>query len=106
MPENKKNKQVYVTLNNIIPQAELNCWLALSLPEWMIDGSFVRELTFESVDKILWYDHSNESLVNHELKGSWFTSFSRVLQTSQVGYHAGKPIESVVYCFYKIKGHQ
>ena len=22
--------------------------------------------------------------------------------TSQVGYHAGKPIESVVYCFYKI----
>ena len=34
--------------------------------------------------------------------GSWFTSFSRVLSTSQVGYHAGKPIESVVYCFYKL----
>ena len=34
--------------------------------------------------------------------GSWFTSFSRVLPTSQVGYHAGKPIESVVYYFYKI----
>ena len=31
----------------------------------------------------------------------WFTSFSRVLPTSQVGYRAGKPIESVVYCFYK-----
>ena len=30
--------------------------------------------------------------------GSWFTSFSRVLPTSRVGYHAGKPIESVVYC--------
>ena len=30
--------------------------------------------------------------------GSWFTSFSRVLPTSCVGYHAGKPIESVVYC--------
>ena len=24
--------------------------------------------------------------------------FSRVLPTSRVGYHAGKPIESVVYC--------
>ena len=30
--------------------------------------------------------------------GSWFTSFSRVLPTSRVGYHAGKPIENVVYC--------
>ena len=30
--------------------------------------------------------------------GSWFTSFSRVLPTSRVGYHSGKPIESVVYC--------
>ena len=29
-------------------------------------------------------------------------SFSNVLPTSQVGYHANKPIESVVYCFYKI----
>ena len=35
-------------------------------------------------------------------EGEWFTSFSSVLPTSQVGYHAGKPIESVVYCFYKI----
>ena len=34
--------------------------------------------------------------------GSWFTSFSSVLPTSQVGYHAGKAIESGVYCFYKI----
>ena len=34
--------------------------------------------------------------------GSWVTSFSSVLPTSRVGYHAGKPIESVVYCFYKI----
>ena len=30
--------------------------------------------------------------------GSWFTSFSPVLPTSRVAYHAGKPIESVVYC--------
>ena len=30
--------------------------------------------------------------------GSWFTSFSRVLPTSCVVYHPGKPIESVVYC--------
>ena len=29
--------------------------------------------------------------------GSWFTNFSRVLPTSRVGYHADKPIESVVY---------
>ena len=34
--------------------------------------------------------------------GSWFTSFSRVLPTSRVGYHAGKPIESVVYCLNKL----
>ena len=26
------------------------------------------------------------------------TSIFRVLPTSRVGYHAGKPIESVVYC--------
>ena len=34
--------------------------------------------------------------------GSWFTSFSSILPTSRVGYHAGKPIESVVYYFYEI----
>ena len=34
-------------------------------------------------------------------EGDWSTSFSSVLPTSCVGYHAGKPIESVVYCFYK-----
>ena len=38
--------------------------------------------------------------------GSWFTSFSRVLPTSQVGYHAGKPIESVVYCLDKLTDKQ
>ena len=36
-------------------------------------------------------------------EGEWFTSFSSVFPTSQVGHHAGKTIESVVYCFYKIK---
>ena len=31
--------------------------------------------------------------------GSWFIIiFSRVLPTSRVGYHASKPIESVIYC--------
>ena len=30
--------------------------------------------------------------------GSLFTSFSRVLATSRMGYHAGKPTQSVVYC--------
>ena len=33
--------------------------------------------------------------------GSWFTSFSRVLPTSRLGYYAGKPIESVVFCLSK-----
>ena len=37
--------------------------------------------------------------------GSWFTSFSRVLPTSHVGYHAGKPIESMAYCLNNIKSH-
>ena len=31
-------------------------------------------------------------------EGEWFTSFSHVLPTSRVGYHTGKPTESVVYC--------
>ena len=30
------------------------------------------------------------------------SSFNRVLPTSRVAYRGGKPIESVVYCFYKI----
>ena len=30
--------------------------------------------------------------------GLWFTSSFRVLPTPRVGYHAGKPIENVVYC--------
>ena len=38
--------------------------------------------------------------------GSWFTSFLSVLPTSQVGYHAGKPIESVVYCLDKLTDKQ
>ena len=32
-------------------------------------------------------------------------SFSRVLPTSQVGYHAGKPIESVVYCLIAMRSN-
>ena len=35
-------------------------------------------------------------------EGELFTSFFSVLPSSHVGYHAGKPIESVTYCFYKI----
>ena len=30
-----------------------------------------------------------------------FTSFSHVLPTSQVGYHVGKPVESVAIAFIK-----
>ena len=43
-----------------------------------------------------------KKLVNHEPKASDLQSFLSVLTTSQEGYHAGKPIESVVNCFYKI----
>ena len=32
----------------------------------------------------------------------WFTSFSSLLPTSQVGYHTSKPLENVVFYFYKI----
>ena len=41
-------------------------------------------------------DNTRGMLGEHEI------SFSSVLPTSQVGYHAGKPIETVVYCSYKI----
>ena len=49
----------------------------------------------------------NLKLVNHSpWARTWFTSFSRVLPTSHVGYHAGKPIESVAYCLMKLAaGH-
>ena len=33
-------------------------------------------------------------------KGEWLTGYC--FPTSHVGYHAGKPLERVVYCFYKI----
>ena len=33
---------------------------------------------------------------------SWFSSSSHVLPTSRMGYHTGKPIESVVYCLNKL----
>ena len=44
-----------------------------------------------------------EKLVKSLAFESSFTSFSRVLSTSRAGYHAGKPIESVVY-FLKERG--
>ena len=37
-----------------------------------------------------------------QAEGEWFTNFSSVLPTPCVGYHAGKPIESVVYCLNRI----
>ena len=39
-----------------------------------------------------------EKLVNHSPSARDLQAFSRVLPTSRVGYHTGKPIESVVYC--------
>ena len=47
-------------------------------------------------------DNPRGMLGKHEKSGEWFTSFSSVLPTSKVDYHASKPMESVVYCFYKI----
>ena len=35
---------------------------------------------------------------NSQQKSVNSVNFSRVLPTSRLGYHAGKPIESVVYC--------
>ena len=46
-----------------------------------------------------------KSIVNHEPKARDFfflIQAFRVGYHSQVDYHASKPIESVVYCFYKI----
>ena len=42
------------------------------------------------------------------IEGEWFTSFPRVLPTSQVGYHAGRPIESVVFWSsnFRLKGYK
>ena len=40
-------------------------------------------------------------LVNHSPSARDLQAFSRVLPTSRVGYHAGKPIDSVVYCLNK-----
>ena len=42
----------------------------------------------------------HEKACESRAEGEWLTSFLSVLPTSQD--HAGKPIESVVYCFYKI----
>ena len=39
----------------------------------------------------------HEKSSNHEPKASDLQAFDFVLPTSQVGYYAGKPIESVVY---------
>ena len=40
----------------------------------------------------------HEKSLKSRAEGEWFTSFSRLLPTSRLGYHAGKPIESVVCC--------
>ena len=39
-------------------------------------------------------DNPRGMLGEHEKSVEWFTSFSSVLPTSKVGYHASKPIES------------
>ena len=49
----------------------------------------------------VWIENTRKACKS-QAKGEWFTSFSSVLPTSQVGYDTSKPTESVVYCFYKI----
>ena len=57
---------------------------------------------------VYWRDNPRGMLGEHSKslyitsRGEWCTCFSSVLPTSQVGYHACKPTENVVYCFYKI----
>ena len=41
-------------------------------------------------------------MLGERLQAFFYKLFECSLNTSQVGYHVGKPIESVVYCFYKI----
>ena len=44
--------------------------------------------------------------MNHEPQASDLQTFRVFSQTSQAGYHPYKPIESVVYCFYKITSNK
>ena len=47
-----------------------------------------------------WLFFVNHSPATRDLQA--FLVFSQHPKLSQVGYHTGKPIERVVYCFYKI----
>ena len=44
------------------------------------------------------WENTRKANLNHSPSAREVSSFSRVLPTSRVGYHAGKPIESLVYC--------
>ena len=65
-------------------------------------------LAYDDFSEKTWLHHGTKSIFFYvkdsillKAFSSWFTSFSRVLPTSCVGYHASKPIESVVYCLTK-----
>ena len=60
------------------PYGRLKGQLTLSLPEWMLEFLKV-VLTFESVDKILWCDHSNETPSACTFK--WPYLFSKFFKT-------------------------
>ena len=60
------------------PYGRLKGQLTLSLPEWMLESLKV-VLTFESVDKILWCDHSNETPSACTFK--WPYLFSKFFKT-------------------------
>ena len=87
------------------------CCLLLDWTEfWESSAPLNREswLAYDDFREKTWLDHGTRTIFFFTRKAckslafdSWFTSFSRVLPTSRVGYHAVKPIESVVYCFSK-----
>ena len=71
-------------------------------------------LIFEAIDHTFYgftgvmnhlgcWENTRKACKSRAEKASDLQAFrSSVLPTSQVGFHAGKPIESVVYCFYKM----
>ena len=46
---------------------------------------------------------TQENFCKSPVGGKWFTNFLRVLASSRIGFWAGKPIVSVVCCFYETK---
>ena len=54
--------------------------------------------TFYGITGVITYLKWKRKACKSRAEGERVTSYSSVLPTSRVGYHDGKPIESVVYC--------